>query len=106
MVKFYHMHAKLATTPTGKCKTAGTQMHDSSCSSLPGFTDDNEVSCTVRPGTVTPSTACKCVHDIPAAMARNVPAEFKRVVARRTSRKDAASKKKATGAKKKRKARA
>lgn len=94
MVQFYHMHAKLATTPTGKCRTVGTVQHHSSCSSLPGFTQANEVSCTVRPGVTTPETACKCIHDLPAALARNVPVEFKRVVKRRAAKKKTTSKKK------------
>lgn len=98
MANFYHMHPKLATTVTGECRTAGTQDHHSSCSQS-GFTHANEVSCDLRPGTVPPETACKCVHNLPAGA--KVPRGFKRVVTRKRK-----PKAKAKSGKKKRKAKA
>ena len=49
MVQFYHINAKLAITPAGKCRTVGAVQYHLSCSSLPCFTQANEVRCMVRP---------------------------------------------------------
>ena len=65
MAEYYHMHALIATTVDGTCKSAGTpQQHVTACSKL-GFTYANEVRCELRAGTVPPEAACKCVHEIP-----------------------------------------
>lgn len=108
MVKLYHMHQELADTDDGTCRAVGQHMHHSSCSSLPGFTHDNESKCELREGTVTPETKCKCTHDLPAALVPDrLPEGVKRVaIASRKKRKAGSKRKKAKKtAKKKRKAR-
>lgn len=63
MVEYYHTHALISTTVDGTCKNAGTPQHVTVCSKM-GFTHANEVRCELRPGTVPPNAACKCVHEI------------------------------------------
>jgi hypothetical protein len=99
MAEYYHMHALIATTVDGTCKSAGTPQHVTVCSKM-GFTHANEVRCELRPGTVPPNAACKCVHEIPDGA--RVPSGFRMVpkAEQRRWKKGAKGKRKKSGARK------